>query len=249
MDSAIVVIQHEQQETDSAYQAIGVIDTTSEDRRSASRWHRKTMHYRNAIYELERLWESAGLRKDTTNQLLPEDYDRQQENQNRKKSGTTGNVNDTSESRLPTTTRVDSVIVTIDKQQFEKSLNRQRSGYWSTGAGIKWIDRVNMTIDHQQFTDSVMVTIGTNRPTVSFPTMGQGGSNNPPESQEWETIRQEAPCKSTPTRETAAPDSFGWQEWGDSSPRDKLLISDDVHLQPQQHKKQQSATLVPQPIL
>jgi hypothetical protein len=39
--------------------------------------------------------------------------------------------------------------VRTTKQQTEKSLNQKRSGYyWSTGAG-KWIDRVNVTIDHQ----------------------------------------------------------------------------------------------------
>jgi hypothetical protein len=69
----------------------------------------------------------------------------------------------------------DSAIVAIrdNKQQTERSLNRRRSGYWSTGAG-KWIDRVNMTIDHQlqqestvplwpstTITDSAIVAIGT----------------------------------------------------------------------------------------
>jgi hypothetical protein len=47
------------------------------------------------------------------------------------------------------------------KQHTEKSLNQKRSGYWSTGAG-KWIDRVNVTIDHrlQPLANSVSVTIG-----------------------------------------------------------------------------------------
>jgi hypothetical protein len=52
----------------------------------------------------------------------------------------------------------------LSNKKTEKSLNQKRSGYWSTGAG-KWIDRVNMTTDHQlqHDTDSAIVAIRNNK--------------------------------------------------------------------------------------
>jgi hypothetical protein len=58
-----------------------------------------------------------------------------------------------------------------------------------------------------------------------------------------------SPCKSTPMRETTAPNPFWLAGVGSSISTQQAIISDDVHLQPQQHKKQQSATSIPRPKL
>jgi hypothetical protein len=41
---------------------------------------------------------------------------------------------------------------------------------------------------------------------------------------------------------TANPIQFGWQEWREATQQARSMASDDIHLQPQQHERQQSAT-------